>query len=145
MACVKGMACPRDDAVDAEGEGAFEERDASSEGSTERTGSAQASDVGSHSRTGEDTDEGSCTRSYYYGPSTVTVSCVRKMVDRGYFADGMAHVLGEETISEPNDNEVVVFEEFFTAGLRMPLHPVLSDILLKFQVQLHQLTPNIIV
>jgi hypothetical protein len=28
MACVKGMACPRDDAVDAEGEGAFEERDA---------------------------------------------------------------------------------------------------------------------
>jgi hypothetical protein len=75
----------------------------------------------------------------------VTVSCVRKMVDRGYFADGMAHVLGEETISEPNDNEVVVFEEFFTAGLRMPPHPVLSDILLKFQVQLHQLTPNIIV
>jgi hypothetical protein len=38
-----------------------------------------------------------------------------------------------------------VFEEFFTIGLRMPLHPVLSDILLKFQVQLHQLTPNAIV
>jgi hypothetical protein len=33
---------------------------------------------------------------------------------------------------------------FFTAGLRMPPHPVLSDILLKFQVQLHQLTPNTI-
>jgi hypothetical protein len=33
---------------------------------------------------------------------------------------------------------------FFTAGLRMPLHPVLTDILLKFQVQLHQLTPNAI-
>jgi hypothetical protein len=27
----------------------------------------------------------------------------------------------------------------------MPLHPVLSDILLKFWVQLHQLTPNAIV
>jgi hypothetical protein len=38
-----------------------------------------------------------------------------------------------------------VFEEFFTAGPRMPPHPMLSDILLKFQVQLHQLTPNAIV
>jgi hypothetical protein len=27
----------------------------------------------------------------------------------------------------------------------MPLHPVLSDILLKFQVQIHQLTPNAII
>jgi hypothetical protein len=26
----------------------------------------------------------------------------------------------------------------------MPLHSVLADILLKFQVQLHQLTPNVI-
>jgi hypothetical protein len=33
---------------------------------------------------------------------------------------------------------------FFTAGLRMPLHPDLTDILLKFQVQLHRLTPNAI-
>jgi hypothetical protein len=33
---------------------------------------------------------------------------------------------------------------FFTTGLRMPPHPIMSDILLKFQVQLHQLTPNAI-
>jgi hypothetical protein len=39
----------------------------------------------------------------------------------------------------------VVFDEFFTIGLRMPPHPVLFDILLKFQVQIHQLTPNTIV
>jgi tRNA A37 threonylcarbamoyladenosine synthetase subunit TsaC/SUA5/YrdC len=37
-----------------------------------------------------------------------------------------------------------VFEEFFTASLRMPSHPVLSDILLKFQGTLHQLTLNAI-
>jgi tRNA A37 threonylcarbamoyladenosine synthetase subunit TsaC/SUA5/YrdC len=35
---------------------------------------------------------------------------------------------------QPNLDEAVVFEEFFTAGLRMPLHPVLADILQKFQV-----------
>jgi hypothetical protein len=40
---------------------------------------------------------------------------------------------------------VVVFEDFFTDGLRMPLHPVLLDILHKFQVQLHQLMPNAII
>jgi hypothetical protein len=51
---------------------------------------------------------------------------------------------GEETVSEPRDNEVIIFEEFFTAGLGMPTHPALAEILLKFQAQLHQLTPNAI-
>jgi hypothetical protein len=35
-----------------------------------------------------------------------------------------------------------MFEEFFAIGLQMPPHPVLTDILVKFRVQLHQLTPN---
>jgi hypothetical protein len=67
------------------------------------------------------------------------------MIDDGYFDEGMGRELGEETVPEPNPDEVVVFEEFFTAGLRMPPHPVLVDILLKFQVQIHQLTPNAII
>jgi hypothetical protein len=33
---------------------------------------------------------------------------------------------------------------FFATGLRMPPHPTLIEILPKFQVQLHQLTPNTI-
>jgi hypothetical protein len=45
---------------------------------------------------------------------------------------------------EPNGDEAVVYEDFFIAGLRMPLHPALADILLHFQVQLHQLTSNAI-
>jgi hypothetical protein len=43
---------------------------------------------------------------------------------------------------EPNPNEVVIFEEFFAAGLWMSPYPAFTDILLKFWVQLHQLTPN---
>jgi hypothetical protein len=39
----------------------------------------------------------------------------------------------------------VVFEDLFAAGLGMLLHPVLVDILRKFWVQLHQLTPNAII
>jgi hypothetical protein len=46
---------------------------------------------------------------------------------------------------EPNADKVVVFEEFFSVGLRMPLHPVFSAILLKYHIQIHQLTPNAIV
>jgi hypothetical protein len=45
------------------------------------------------------------------------------MIDRGYFAKGMGHEPGEETVLEPNPDEAVVFEEFFTIGLRMPRTP----------------------
>jgi hypothetical protein len=134
MAYVKSTAHPHDDVVDADSEGAFAERDASSKGSGKRIRSVQVSDVGSHNGARAVTDEGLRMRNYYFGPSMVTVSRVKGMVDCGYFTDGMARVPREETIPEPSANKVVVFEEFFTAGLRMPPHPVLSDILLKFQV-----------
>jgi hypothetical protein len=64
------------------------------------------------------------------------------MIDSGYFVKGMGRESREETILKPNADEAMVFEEFFVAGLRMLPHPVLSNILLKFQVQIHQLTPN---
>jgi hypothetical protein len=125
--------------------GASTERDAGSGGSVERTESVQSSDAGSHKGVRADTNEGSRTRIYYFGPSTVTVSRIREMTNHAYLTNDITHVLEEETIPKPNADEAVLFEEFFTVGLRMPLHPVLQDILLKFQVQLHQLTPNTIV
>jgi hypothetical protein len=131
MACVKSTARLVGVATGSSGEG----RD--SEGSAERTESAQLSDAGSHDRVGDDMDEGSRTQSYFFGPSTVTVSRIRGMIDCGYFAEGMAHEPREETVLEPNSDEAVVFEEFFTIGLRMHPHHVLADILLKFQVQIH--------
>jgi hypothetical protein len=48
-------------------------------------------------------------------------------------------------VPEPWIDEAVVFEDMFVAGPRMPLHLVLTDILQNFQIQLHQLTPNVIV
>jgi hypothetical protein len=67
------------------------------------------------------------------------------MIDNSYFADGMGCELGEDTVPEPHVDETVLFEEFFTAGLRMSPHPVLATILLKYQIQIHQLNPNAIV
>jgi hypothetical protein len=60
----------------------------------------------------------------------------------GYFVEGSAHEPGEEVILEPVAEEAVMFEEFFAIGLQMPPHPILTDILVKFHVPLHQLTPN---
>jgi hypothetical protein len=36
------------------------------------------------------------------------------MIDSGYFSEGMGYEPGKETVLEPNPDEVVVFEEFFT-------------------------------
>jgi hypothetical protein len=52
---------------------------------------------------------------------------------------------GKKLCPWPNSDEADVFEEYFTAGLWMPPYHVLTKILLKFQVQLHQLTLNAIV
>jgi hypothetical protein len=40
---------------------------------------------------------------------------------------------------------VVVFKSFFKAGLRFPLNGMIADVLKKFGIYLHQLTPNAIV
>jgi len=45
---------------------------------------------------------------------------------------------------KPKDDKVVVFRDFFRTGLRFPCHPMVPEILEKFEVSLHQLTPNAI-
>jgi hypothetical protein len=55
------------------------------------------------------------------------------MADKGYFAEGEARAVGEEMTPETQEDDAVIFEYFFVAGLRMPLHPALADILIKFQ------------
>jgi hypothetical protein len=67
------------------------------------------------------------------------------MMEKGYFAKGEARAPGAKIVLKPISDEVVVHAEFFVAGLRMPSHRALADILLKFQMQLHKLTPNAIV
>jgi hypothetical protein len=54
-------------------------------------------------------------------------------------------VASEQGAGSDQENQFEAFKDFFAAGLRMPPHPVLVDILCKFRVQLHQLTPNAIV
>jgi hypothetical protein len=112
-----------------------------------------ASDDESHVLSGADSsdsvDEGSSdnvnSQTYCFGASTITQGHIKEMVDKGYCLDGEARVPKEQMIPEPNDDEAIIFEDFFVAGFCMPLHSALVDILLRFQAQLHQLTPNAIV
>jgi hypothetical protein len=83
-------------------------------------------------------------RSYDFEASFITVGHIWQLESLRYFAKGSVREPGEETVLELADDEVVVFEVFFAVGLRMPSHSVLTVILLKYRVQLHQLTSNAI-
>ena len=45
-------------------------------------------------------------------------------------------------IPVPETGEVVVFKDFFTAGLRLPMDPLVPKLLEPFNVKLHHFTPN---
>jgi hypothetical protein len=83
-----------------------------------------------------------------FGKSMVKVEDLVLMNKSGYFGendDDLVQFAGEEVISEPRDDEVVVFKSFFRAGLRFPLYEMIGEVLKKFEIYLHQLTPNGIV
>jgi hypothetical protein len=84
--------------------------------------------------------------SYGFGPSNITKTQLGMMESYAhYFPKGYSQPPGIESVPEPRANEAVIFEDFFIVGLRMLPHPVLVDILRKFLMQLHHLTPNAIV
>jgi hypothetical protein len=83
--------------------------------------------------------------SYAFGLSIVMRTCIGTLESYGhYFSKGYDRPLGSESVLNPRPDEAVVFEDCFATGLHMLPHSVLVDILRKFWVQLHQLTPNAI-
>jgi hypothetical protein len=66
----------------------------------------------------------------------------------GYFSEAkkeLVHFGREEITPKPEKDEVVFFKSFFKVGLRFPLNGMIADVLKKFGIYLHQLTPNAIV
>jgi hypothetical protein len=88
--------------------------------------------------------EGVSACTHYFRSSTITVGKIKEMEEKGYFVKDEAHLPGAKTVPEPRDEEAVMYEDFFVAGLLMLLHLVLAIILLHFQAQLHQLMLNAI-
>jgi hypothetical protein len=68
-----------------------------------------------------------------FGVSRISSVRVQDMQQLGYFGSGVGRVPGAEEIPEPED-ELVVFEAFFTAGLCLPAHRFVVEVLRKFEV-----------
>jgi hypothetical protein len=79
-----------------------------------------------------------------FGTSRMSSVCVQDMQQLGYFGGGVARVPGAEKVPEP-EGELVVFEAFFAAGLCLPAHRFVGEVLRRFNVQVHQLTLNAVV
>ena len=71
-----------------------------------------------------------------FGVSRISSVHVHDMQQLGYFGGGVGRVPGAEEVPEP-EGELVVFEAFFTAGLRLPAHRFVSEVLQKFEVQVY--------
>jgi hypothetical protein len=83
-----------------------------------------------------------------FGKSTVSKSDLSKMVKAGFFTENQKKLLrfgGEETTPKPEKDEIVIFKSFLKAGLRFPLHGIIAEVLKRFGIYFHQLTPNAIV
>jgi hypothetical protein len=93
--------------------------------------SGNASDGGSHVKIGAEAALSGV--SYNFGWSTVMRARITSLENSArYFLKGFAPPPSMEFVSDPKENEAVVFEDLFIAGLRIPPHPVLLDILWKF-------------
>jgi hypothetical protein len=71
-----------------------------------------------------------------FGTSRMSSVRVQDMQQLGYFGGGVARVPGAEEVPEL-EGELVVFEAFFAAGLRLPAHRFVAEVLRKFEVQVH--------
>jgi hypothetical protein len=71
-----------------------------------------------------------------FGVSRISSVRVQDMQQFGYFGSGVGRVLGAEEVPEP-EGELVVFEAFFTAGLHLPAHRFVAEVLQRFEIQVH--------
>jgi hypothetical protein len=69
-----------------------------------------------------------------------------KVMKGKYFHDvSIVRIGGENIIPLSEKNEVMVFRSFMKTGLRFPLHKMLVEVLKKFEIFLHHLTPEALI
>lgn len=73
----------------------------------------------------------------------MTKTLIANMVSRGLIANCNGRTpVKDEIIANPRLDEVVIFHDFFSMGLRFPMDAVLVQILQAYNMYIHQLTPN---
>jgi hypothetical protein len=79
---------------------------------------------------------------FVFGESKVTADLIKEYEAAGFFPASSGRAPLDEEVPTPGADEIVVFHDFFTCGLRFPCDPLLPLILYKFSVKNHQLSPN---
>jgi len=82
---------------------------------------------------------------FYLGRSKVTHMLILEYVNKGYLRPETAttfHPTSNEVVPQPKPYEAMVFSDYFVAGLDFSLEDFVSEVLRRFKIQLHQLSPN---
>jgi hypothetical protein len=79
---------------------------------------------------------------FEFGLSRVTSSDLGEFAKVGWFSRDLARPSEGEVVLDPRGDEVVVYKEFFLAGLRFPPHPLVVGVLKGFNLKFHQLNPS---
>lgn len=82
------------------------------------------------------------TVSFEFGLSRVTASDLDTFAKNAWLERGSARPSKGKVVPLPEDDEVVVFKEFFLAGFRFPAHPLVLGVLKRFKLRFHQLNPS---
>ena len=80
--------------------------------------------------------------SFELGLSRVTSSDFDDYAKATWFARDSTRSSGDETVPDPEDDEVVIFKEFFEARLRFSPHQLVISGLKRFNLKFHQLNPS---
>jgi hypothetical protein len=66
--------------------------------------------------------EGMAGKTWDFGPSSVTEEAIAEMLDDGFFKASRAMPPAvSETVPSPSEGYTIVFKDYFTCGLRLPL------------------------
>jgi hypothetical protein len=113
------------------------------EGLSEDTGDSDSYDAESG---GEDSEDRPWRPSHLiFGKSTIKQNYLESMRGR-YFRDmSIVRAGGDNNVSAPEEDEVVIYRSFFKAGLQFPLSRFMVKVLKIYQIFLHQITPEAII
>ena len=84
-------------------------------------------------------------KTLFLGPSVVLANTLDFYISKVYFKEDDCRPPEGETTPLPRDGEVVVFRDFFTAGLKLSVDPAVPLLLAPINAKLHHFTSNTIV
>jgi hypothetical protein len=72
-----------------------------------------------------------------FGKSTIKQSHLKNMRGRYFWDMSIVRAGRDNNVPAPEENEVVIYQSFFKAGLRFPLSKFVVEVLKTYQIFLH--------